>query len=417
MLKQETLELVKATAPVLAERGEELTRHFYRRMFTGNPEVKAYFNPAHQHHGTQQRALAGAICAFAANVDNLAVLGPAVELIAQKHASLRIVPEQYPIVGTHLLGSIREVLGEAATDEIVDAWAEAYQLLADILIGREAEIYEEHRERFGWVGFKEFVVERRVDESDRITSFYLKPADGSELGAYEPGQYITVRVPGPEGGTTMRNYSLSEAPGRDFFRISVKREGPESEGGPAGWVSNYLHDNVREGDRIEVGPPCGEFTLDVEAARGEERPLVFLSGGVGITPVLAMFRAAVEAGLERDIYFFHGAIDGSAHAFAEEVRELAERHGRTRTFFCYSDPSEEDLACGRCDRRGFITMNLLKEMLPDLDCDYYICGPKPFMLSLYGPLLAAGVKESQVNVEFFGPKQEMAAEPVGAQTN
>ena len=117
-LSKRTIDVVKSTAPVLQENGELLTRHFYERMFRENPEVAPLFNRSNQTSGTQQRALAGAICAFAANVDQLEVLKGAVETIAQKHAALQILPEHYPIVGANLLASIREVLGEAATDEL-----------------------------------------------------------------------------------------------------------------------------------------------------------------------------------------------------------------------------------------------------------------------------------------------------------
>ena len=117
MLSEETIQTVKATAPAVALHAEAITRRFYSLMFAGNPEVQAYFNPAHQHSGGQQRALAGAICAYAANIDNLSALGPAVELIAHKHCSLGIQRQHYPIVGKHLLVAIKDVLGEAATDE------------------------------------------------------------------------------------------------------------------------------------------------------------------------------------------------------------------------------------------------------------------------------------------------------------
>src|SRR5690349_16809686 len=128
MLSRQTIETVQATIPVLVAHGETLTRHFYRRMFAGDPAVRAFFNPAHQHSGGQQRALAAAICAYAQNIENPAALAGAVELIAQKHCSLGVLPEHYPVVGKHLLGSIQEVLGEAATDAILSAWAEAYGL-------------------------------------------------------------------------------------------------------------------------------------------------------------------------------------------------------------------------------------------------------------------------------------------------
>lgn len=141
-------------------------------MFTHNPEVAPFFNPANQAGGTQQRALASAICAYAANIDNLEVLGGAVELIAHKHTSLQIKPEHYPIVGENLLASIREVLGDGATDDVINAWAEAYGFLADILIGREKQIYKESAEKEGgWDGFRRFKIERKERESDIITSF------------------------------------------------------------------------------------------------------------------------------------------------------------------------------------------------------------------------------------------------------
>src|SRR6187397_2054432 len=115
MLQPKTIEIIKAITPLVAANAETITRRFYQLMFEGDPQVKAFFNQAHQHSGGQQRALAGAICAYFANIDNLAALGPAVELIAQKHCSLAIQPEHYPIVGKHLLVAIKDVLGEAAT--------------------------------------------------------------------------------------------------------------------------------------------------------------------------------------------------------------------------------------------------------------------------------------------------------------
>lgn len=415
MLSPETIATVKATAPVLSDRGEELTRHFYRRMFSGNPEVRAFFNPAHQQEGTQQKALAGAICAFAYHVDNLEVLAPAVELIAQKHASLGVKREHYPIVGEHLLGSISEVLGIDPDDPVISAWAEAYGFLVDILVGRESQLYDDHRERHGWEGFKPFVIDRKVAESDCITSFYLKPQDGQPLTPHTPGQYITVRIPTEDGSTTMRNYSLSSRPGTDYYRISVKREAAPVEGAVPGVVSNHLHDNLAEQDVVEVGPPCGEFTLDIEAARSQQRPLVFLPAGVGVTPLLSMLHATVDAGLDRDIYFIQAAINGCTHAFGDEVAKLAERHGRVRHYVRYSQPTKEDKVQGRFDSEGFVTMELLREILPTLDCDYYLCGPKPFMVRLYAPLIQAGVSEDQVQLEFFGPKQELNDEQPAAE--
>ncbi|MFG0335676.1 MAG: globin domain-containing protein, partial [Maioricimonas sp. JB049] len=149
MLSPQTVEIVKQIAPAVAANAEAITCRFYQRMFDRNPEVKAFFNQAHQHSGGQQKALAAAICAYFAHIDNLEALTPAVELIAQKHCSLGIRPEHYPIVGENLLAAIKDVMGDAATDEIIAAVAEAYGLLAEVCIGREAQIYDEQKSQTG----------------------------------------------------------------------------------------------------------------------------------------------------------------------------------------------------------------------------------------------------------------------------
>jgi nitric oxide dioxygenase len=407
MLSPDVIATIKATIPALSAHGELLTRHFYRRMFDGNPEVRAFFNPAHQHSGGQQRALAAAICAYAQNIEDPAALAGAVELIAQKHASLGVRPEHYPVVGRHLLASIREVLGAAATDDVIHAWGQAYQVLADILIAREAEIYGAHREAHGWDGMTELVVRRKQRESDTVTSFYLGRADGKPLGTFRAGQYVTVRVGGADGWTTMRNYSLSGPPGAPYWRISVKREGPLAAAAPAGHVSNYLHDYVGEGDRIEVGPPCGEFVLGPPSAPG--RPLVLISGGVGVTPVLSMLHAALAAEDDRPVWFIHGALNGDTHAFGEEVRSLAARHPRLRVHVRYCTPARQDRQLQGCDSEGFIDVPLLRSLLGTPDADVYFCGPKPFMASLHAGLLNWGVPAPQLHYEFFGPAEALAA--------
>ncbi len=404
MLDEKTIAIVKSTAPVLAEHGETLTKHFYKRMFSHNPEVAPFFNPAHQTAGKQQRALAGAITAYAANIDNLEVLGGAVELIAQKHASLMIKPEHYPIVGENLLASIREVLGEAATDEIINAWAAAYGFLADILIGREQQIYDENAKKpGGWEGFKSFRVSRKEKESSNITSFYLVAADGAPLPAFKPGQYITVRVKTPDGQTTMRNYSLSDKPGQPHFRISVKRELPPEANTPAGYVSNMLHDKVEPGDTIEIAPPCGEFFLDI--TERHERPLVLLAAGVGITPIMSILLSALDAFPKREIIFVHAVLNESVQAFGKTVDALTQQHANLKAYHRYSDAGERT---GNASS-GFVTAEYIEGLLPARDADYYFCGPQPFMVSIYHDLIKWGIPASQVHFEFFGPRQELQA--------
>jgi nitric oxide dioxygenase len=406
MLDQNTIAIVKSTAPILQEHGETLTKHFYKRMFSHNPEVAPFFNHSNQAGGTQQRALAGAIAAYAANIDNLEVLGDAVELIAQKHASLQIKPEHYPIVGENLLASIKEVLGEGATDEVINAWGEAYGFLADILIGREKQIYDANiNKEGGWEGFKTFTVERKEQESSIITSFYLKPKDGGAVPTYLAGQYITVRVPTPDGSTTMRNYSLSDKPGQDYFRISVKRETGEGANTPKGYVSNKLHDAIDVGDVLEVGPPCGEFVLNTNDKH--ERPLVLLAAGVGITPILSILKTALEAMPNRQVVLIHGCLDEAVQPFKTTIDQLEAAHENLTTHYRYSDPAKDGVVREGNASTGFVDAGLIESLTPERHADYYFCGPKPFMVNIYHELLAWGIPASQVHFEFFGPKQEL----------
>jgi len=406
MLSENTIAIVKATAPVVAANAEQITRHFYQLMFTGDPQVKAFFNGAHQHSGGQQKALAGAICAYAANIDNLGALGPAVELIAQKHCSLGIKAEHYPIVSKHLLQAIQDVLGDAVTDEILNAWGEAYGVLADVLIEREAAIYKEQASApGGWNGYRPFKVVRKVPESDIITSFYLAPADGGQLPSFKAGQYITVKVDHPTTPTSPRNYSLSDRPGLSHYRISVKREPSLAPGAPAGLISNYLHDEIKEGDVLHLGPPCGEFTLPAD--RAAARPVVLVSGGVGLTPVVSMLKELAHHDDKTPIYFVHGTRNRRTHALAGEVRNLAAECPNVCIHVRYSEPDADDVAAGHCDSTGLIDLALLQQLLPNPDAEFYFCGPKPFMAGIYEALQRWGVPESQIRFEFFGPKQEL----------
>lgn len=396
-MNPETLNTIKATVPVLKTHGEQLTRLFYQRMFENNPEVKAFFNQAHQQLGSQQKALAGAICAYAENIDNPAALAKAVELIAQKHASLGIKPEHYPIVGQNLLAAIKELLGEAATDDIINAWAEAYQLLADIFIQRESKIYQSHQQQFGWQGFKPFSVVKREENSKVISSFYLQPADGQPLAPHLPGQYITVRIPVSPDTPMMRNYSLSNKPGENVYRISVKRETAPHDDAPQGIVSNFLHEQVEAGDTIWVGPPCGEFTLSTP----EEKPVVMIAGGVGITPLLSMLHARLADEVQTPVSLIQAAVNGDKHAFADEIAELHERFDNFTWHVRYSEPTDSDRAHGRYDSEGLIDEALLADM--DKTADFYICGPNSMMQHCYRLLTSIGVPAEQIHLEAFGP--------------
>lgn len=388
MLSAEHRAIVKATVPLLESGGEALTTHFYKILISENPEVRPLFNQAHQASGSQQRALANGVLMYARHIDQLEKLGGLVAQIINKHVALNILPEHYPIVGRCLLRAIREVLGaEVATDAVIEAWAAAYQQLADLLIGLEEEIYSEREAApGGWRGTRVFRVARKVPESDEITSFYFRPDDGGAVLDFHPGQYIGLRVV-IDGEEMRRNYSLSAAPNGHEYRISVKRE-------PDGKVSNHLHANVHEGDRMELFAPSGDFRLE-----HSEKPLVLISGGVGITPTLAMLQAAL--GTERPVHFIHSARHGGVHAFRDTIDDLAARHPQLKRFYCYELQRDGDAGAHGF---GYLDEARLHEWLPKTrDVDAYFLGPVPFMKAVKKHLRTLGVPESQSRYEFFGP--------------
>jgi nitric oxide dioxygenase len=399
MLTQQTKDIVKATAPVLAAHGYDIIKHFYRSLLAAHPELKNVFNMRHQERGQQQEALARAVYAYAANIEDPSTLAALLEGIANKHASLDVRPEQYPIVGEHLLASIKAVLGDAASADIISAWAQAYGNLADILMGRESELRERTVEALGgWVGWREFVVTGKQPESDVITSFVLEPADGGPVVNFEPGQYISVNVPVPRLGLRqIRQYSLSDAPNGRSYRISVKREDgvdPEQKG----YVSTLLHEEVQIGDTLQLAAPHGNFFIDVNATT----PVVLISGGVGLTPLISMLNRVLQSP-GREIVFVHGARNSGVHAMKDHLRATVAQHPNFKTFIFYNEPLPQDQAGRDFDYRGLVDIGTIAASVLLPDADYYICGPIPFMRQQHDALIARGIRETRVHYEVFGP--------------
>ena len=388
MLTPEQRAIVKSTVPLLETGGEALTTHFYNIMLAEHPEVRPFFNQAHQANGDQPRALANGVLMYARHIDTLDQLGGLVAKIINKHVSLQIQPEHYPVVGGCLLRAIREVLGaEIATDAVISAWAAAYQQLADILIGAEEKIYADTAAApGGWRGARAFRVARKVAESNEITSFYLEPQDGLALTDFVPGQYIGLRLV-VNGQEIRRNYSLSAAANGVDYRISVKRE-------PGGVASGFLHDQVQEGDLLDIFPPAGDFVL----AEGD-KPLVLISGGVGITPTLAMLDAALKS--QRPVHFIHFARNRSVHAFRAAIEARNARHSQLQRFYVYDEHGNDVEAPHAI---GLLSNSALADCLPaSRDVDAYFLGPKPFMRRIKKQLHELGVPETQTRYEFFGP--------------
>lgn len=390
MLSQQTIDIVKSTAPILADRGTDITTVFYKNLFEAHPELLNIFNHANQAKGRQQTALANTVYAAAVHIDNLAAIIPVVKQIGHKHVSLGIKPEHYPIVGEHLLGAIKEVLGDAATEDIIGAWAEAYGVIADAFIGIEEEMYvASETKQGGWRFFKDFVVANKVEESDNITSFYLKPVDGNVLPSYEPGQFISIRVSIPgEKYLLNRQYSLSKTPDSEMYRISVKKE---DENNPEGKVSVYLHNNVNVGDTVELSAPAGDFILDSE----KTTPVTFISGGVGITPMMSMFETIAKNQANRSVSFIYSARNENLHPFDKDIRSYMETMEDASYVTLYSDGGD-----------GLITKDVLvTHALPS--GDVYVCGPAPFMEAMINHLLELGYANEKIHYEFFGPAMQL----------
>ena len=399
MITESMRNLVKATVPVLKEHGVALTTHFYARMFAHNPELKSIFNQGNQQSGTQQQALAMAVAAYAEHIDDPSVLMPVLTMVAHKHVSLGIRAEHYPIVGLHLLASIREVLGAAASDELIEAWAVAYGQLADTLIGLEAQYYGVvATQPGGWSGWRSFTVVQKQAESDEITSFYLQAADGGTVPLYRPGQYVSVRTFVPELGLMQaRQYSLSAAPGSDYLRISVKSETGRADT-PAGMVSNQLHQAIHEGALLDVAPPMGDFVLNENSSA----PVVLLSAGVGVTPMLSMLEHLLNSPVPREIRFIHACRHGAVHAFKERISELSAAHPQLQSRIYYESPRSNDRLGDDFHHAGRIDLAVLNDewLLPD--AEYYLCGPVPFMQEHKTKLKNRGVPAETLFSEVFG---------------
>ncbi len=398
MASKKTIEIVKSTAPVLEEHGEAITKVFYRLLFENHPELKDVFNMVNQKKGTQQKALANAIFQYAVHIDKLEMLGSSIETIAQKHASLSIPKQAYPIVGENLLAAIKEVLGDAATVEIMNAWEEAYGDLAAVFVKREEDIYSSNEKiTGGFRGTKEFIVIDKIEESSVITSLYLKRKDGTPVPKFIPGQYIalTMDIPNTRHRHT-RNYSLSNSNDKDYLRISIKKE----EGKTDGIVSNYIHSNIDVGDVLTMGMPAGEFVL-----KEKEKPLVFISGGIGVTPLMSMFNEVVKKKENQEIIFIQCALNSDTHAFSNEIKALTNRV--SKSVVVYSSPLQTDALGVNCDYMGFLTIDMLKDLKVGRESDFYFCGPTPFMKNVLNTLKDLNVDQENINYEFFGPMEEL----------
>jgi ferredoxin-NADP reductase/MOSC domain-containing protein YiiM len=244
-----------------------------------------------------------------------------------------------------------------------------------------------------WRGFRPLVIVASREESADVRSFEFAAEDGLPLPSALPGQYILVRVqPNPDAPAVTRNYSLCGPPGSPNYRIGVKNE--------HGLASGFLHQNVRAGGHVEVGAPRGSFTLADGAT-----PIVLISAGVGVTPMLAMLHVAaqMDAVTPRPVWWLHSARDRAHHSFAKEADDLLVALSASQRCVVYSRPAPGDMLGPDFDRPGHLSPQLLQEIGVPQDAEFYLCGPPRFLEDFQKGLVAWGVPQSRIHVEVFGP--------------
>lgn len=405
-LTYQQTKLVRDTIPALREHGERITSIFYKNMLRDHPELNNYFNSVNQKNGRQPRALTSVILGFASNINHISELIPKFERMCNKHCSLGIKPEHYGIVGEYLLAAFGEVLGPAMTPATLEAWTKAYWMLAKMLIGREAQMYKEFSNE-SWPAWRKFKIDRVVPESEDIHSFYLVPQDRKSLPRYLPGQYVSVRIQGPDGFLQSRQYSLSDSYKAGYYRISIKRdEGARHANSVSqsyfnpGVVSNMLLDRFPAGSAVELSHPAGEFFLDIH--NNSMVPLVLISAGVGVTPMVAIANTVVETQPGRAISWIHGS--RNAVPFEDHVAGLRRNNPNFHTKIFKTHLANTDLAGVTYDYD--FRMDLGRVAPEDLHLghggtEYYICGPEQFMLEMSDYLKAQGVPASRLKFELF----------------
>ena len=391
----------------------------------GNPELKDIFNQTNQAVGHQPKRLFNKIAEAAiAAIKAGEIPGEAIEAVAQKHVALGVPAEAYGIVGGQIVGTIEDLLTKDQT--VLDAWGALYGEIANIFIEREAEI----RASIGWQGRRKFHLVNKTAKSETITRFQFRPVDGLPVPTFAAGHYTTVWVKIPGGSSGIhgdfteqpRHYTLAMETEDDSgtanrtLSISVKRDG---------LISSILHDALM-GSEFDLSSPVGCFDLapteQVWLSDNKPTPVVLLSAGVGITPVLAMLESLSE---DCPASWLHGAQNGNHHAYCDRIRHLAAtRKGSLTTRVWYSCPTEADGPPGGIDScpslfnlskyhfkgRMELTAQSLsdeykfpKELLhlKDHRTQYYMCGPSAFMEAQRDALKKLGVDASRIHSEGF----------------
>jgi len=283
--------------------------------------------------------------------------------------------------------------------------------------GSWAEVDEKLAARKAGNTYRNYRVTRVEPESKIISSFYLEPEDGERVPCHKAGQFlpIEIQLPGSDG-PIQRTYTISNSPNGDYYRLSIKREPAPLPEVPPGLSSNYFHDQVTPGSTIRAMAPRGKFVLD----ESSNRPVVLISGGVGITPMISMLEnlasESAGCGCSRKVWFVHGAMNKKVQAFNRHLRKISKDWPCLNLHIRYSSPTDDDVEGQDYDSTGYVDIELLKSLLPLDDYEFYFCGPPPFMESLYEGLKSLNVDDQRIHYEFFGPgmtlKKESSSEAV-----
>ncbi|PWF82740.1 hemin transporter [Kocuria rosea] len=394
MLSDTSYPIVKATLPVVGENIQEIARRFYAHMFGEHPELMdGLFNRGNQADGRQQQALAGSVAAYAGYLVNTPTELPdhLLSRISHKHVSLGLRPDQYQIVHDHLMWAIVDVLGEAVTPEVAAAWDEVYWLMANALINQERGLYEAVRLSPETV-WRTWRVVEKIPETADVVTVVVERVDERDVKRSLPGQYVTLKMEMPDGVHQPRQYSLTKADDGHHRRFAVKRVA--GNGTPAGEMSNLLHDRVQVGDELTLSVPSGDVVLEYT-----DRPVVFASAGIGVTPMAGMLSHLVKDGSQRTVRFFHADTSPETFALRGQIEEDlgALQDGALTAWF--EQPSDTGPS-GENELAGFMDVSAVD--LPH-DAQYYLCGPLPFMQAVRSSLIARGVPAKDIQYEVFGP--------------
>lgn len=271
------------------------------------------------------------------------------------------------------------------------------------LLEEELRAARERREKtaalpVAWNGKRKFRVDKKVPEGGDICSFYLTPHDGRmPLPAFHPGQFLTFEF-SFNGRPEVRCYSLSDAWSDQHYRVSIRKK-------PDGFISKHFHENIHVGDLVDVKAPAGDFYLDPRTMGG----VVLAGSGVGVTPVLSMMKTLLAERSRREIWFFYGVRHGGEDILKPQVKEwLSLGLPNVNIFICYTQPRPVDMEGRDYNYAGRVTADLMRQVLPSNNYDFFSCGPGPMMQDIREGVAAWGVPEDRIHDEAF----EHVAKPV-----